>query len=89
MAGYHFHLHECGAFFEDEEGTELPGLAAVRAGAIRGARDHVRRDLPGPSLPWVQHRSSRRGRRDPIGASFQRGSSSPESIMAADRTAPR
>lgn len=39
MAGYYFHLHECGAFFEDEEGTDLPGLAAVRAGAIRGARD--------------------------------------------------
>ena len=34
-----FHLHECGTLLEDEEGIELPDLAAARRAAVQSARD--------------------------------------------------
>lgn len=38
MSLYHFHIHHCTALARDEEGLELPDLAAARREAIAGAR---------------------------------------------------
>ena len=42
-----FYLHVCNGsgFIEDEEGQELPDLAAAREAAIDGARDIMREDI--------------------------------------------
>ncbi len=38
MARFFFNLHECGRIFSDEEGAEMPDVAAARANAINEAR---------------------------------------------------
>ena len=38
MTRFFFHLHECGALTVDEEGKELPDLAAARHHAENAAR---------------------------------------------------
>lgn len=38
MARFYFQLHECGTLVADEEGRELPDLAAARMAAIADAR---------------------------------------------------
>ena len=39
MPIFYLHLHECGTILADEEGMELPDVAAARRIAIRAARD--------------------------------------------------
>lgn len=38
MAHFYFQLHECGTLIADDEGRELPDLAAAHAAAIAEAR---------------------------------------------------
>ena len=38
MARYFFALHECGTILDDEEGRDLPDLAAARQQAVTAAR---------------------------------------------------
>lgn len=39
MPTYFLHLHECGTVTEDDDGLELPDLAAARRVATEAARD--------------------------------------------------
>ena len=46
MAHFYFDLHECGhGAVIDEEGLDLPDLAAAREQAIRSARDVMKGEL--------------------------------------------
>lgn len=44
MERYHFNLHERNGFVRDEEGRQLPGLAEVRAEALKGVRSLIAED---------------------------------------------
>ena len=46
-----FHLRETGGYIPDEEGIELPDLAAVRAAAVEGARSTIAHEATGGRLP--------------------------------------
>ena len=42
---YFFHIRDCGTLISDDEGTELPDLAAARQEARATARDLAMEDL--------------------------------------------
>ena len=45
MPLYYFHVHNSVGFVEDEEGRELPGVAAARAEALKGIRSLIAEDV--------------------------------------------
>lgn len=46
-----FHLRNSGGYFPDEEGIDLPDLAAVRAAAVEGARSIIAHEAAVGRLP--------------------------------------
>jgi len=45
MARFFFHLRDCSGELIDEEGTELPSLAAAREKALEAARDILSHEM--------------------------------------------
>lgn len=41
MPRYHFHLHECGQIISDDEGIDLPDVAAAHEEAVTSARELI------------------------------------------------